>query len=331
MDKTIALSTEHGELWLERTADNRLKLIAKPNSPNYFVSRSEFISSYPKELIEKILDIKGLDYVCDEIARDEDPKYNSLFETGLFAFLDKEAFRNKRLLDFGCGSGASTMALRRILPETEIVGVELEENLLSIARARSLHYGCSGVTFLKSPSGTELPADVGVFDLVIMHAVFEHLLPGERNSILPLLWRVLRSQGVLYIDETPYRFNLIEAHTTGLPLINYLPDWMAHRASCRFSKRVQADETWPNLLRLGIRGASPGEILRLLRSPDDATATLLDVKKNGMRDRVDLWLYRSRLLRRSPLKNYAYFVFKAIKLVSGATIVPEVCLAIRKA
>ena len=193
MAEATVLSTADGELLLTPTGDNRLKLVARPNSADYFVSRREIVTNYSPELVKRILGVKGLDYVCDEIARDEDPKYVSFdFEMGLFAFVPKEAFSGKRLLDFGCGSGASTMALRRMLPKTEIVGVELEEDLLSIARARAAFYEFPDLTLRKSPSGTELPPDIGSFDFVVLHAVFEHLLPEERKIVLPLIWRVLR-------------------------------------------------------------------------------------------------------------------------------------------
>jgi hypothetical protein len=64
------------------------------------------------------------------------------------------------------------------------------------------------------------------FDYIMFNAVFEHLLPHERPRLLPAVFvRHLRPVGVMFLNQTPYRYSLVEVHTTGgLPLINYLPE-----------------------------------------------------------------------------------------------------------
>ena len=225
MQQAITLAVDGGILEIFPQGSGSLKLIARPASAAYFVNRHTVVTKYPLELIKHVLEVKGLGHVCDEIARDEDPHYIKWrIETGMFSFVDKKEFSDKRILDFGCGSGSSTMNLTRLLPRTEIIGVELEPSLLSIARARARFYGLPEASFRLSPSEKELPADIGDFDFIVMHGVYEHLLPDERDAILPLLWNRLKPGGCLFVDETPYRYFPIEHHTTGLPLINYLPD-----------------------------------------------------------------------------------------------------------
>src|SRR4051812_19084126 len=92
-------------------------------------------------------------------------------------YVDAEAFRGKRVLDFGCGAGASTLVMSRLLPPCEIVGVELEERLLRLARLRAEYLRKPGLRFFESPSGTALPAGLGTFDYIVLSAVYEHLLP----------------------------------------------------------------------------------------------------------------------------------------------------------
>jgi SAM-dependent methyltransferase len=124
--------------------------------------------------------VKGPSYVCDEIRRDEDPKYVTLFlHWALLGYVDPGAFAGKRLLDFGCGSGASTAILGRMFPETETVGVELEENLLGIARKRAAFYGNEGVSLRHSLSGERLPDDLGSFDFVTLSAVGGRVPRGD--------------------------------------------------------------------------------------------------------------------------------------------------------
>jgi ubiquinone/menaquinone biosynthesis C-methylase UbiE len=269
--------------------------------------------------------------VCDEIRRDEDPKYVTLFlHWALLGYVDPGAFAGKRLLDFGCGSGASTAILGRMFPETETVGVDLEENLLGIARKRAAFYGNEGVSLRHSLSGERLPDDLGSFDFVTLSAVFEHLLPHERNVVLGQIWSVLKPRGILFLNQTPFRFYPHEAHTTGLPGLNYLPDHLALRAARRFSARVDPDESWESLLRRGIRGGTEREVMRILRSAAKGTPVALKPERLGLRDTVDLWYEFSMEARPSRLKPVMKAAFKLASKVTGSAVAPAIDVAIAK-
>ncbi len=294
-----------------------------PRRPIY-ISRRSVLTTYPVDLIGHILKIKGPDYLCDEIARDEDPQYvQRWLRDDLLGFLDEALFRGARVMDFGCGSGASTMILARMFPETEIIGIELDPALLTIARERLEHYRYPNVRFLQSPSGTQLPGDCGSFDVIVLSAVVEHLLPRERKTILPLLWHAVRAGGVLCVNQTPHRYFPIEAHTTGLPLLNYLPARLALLAARRFSERIDKTESWETLLRRGIRGSTEREIRRNL-GPDAVELRPL----TG--DRVDLW--RSQLSPRHPaIKNVAALGMKVVSHCMGTVVSPNISVVFRKA
>jgi 2-polyprenyl-3-methyl-5-hydroxy-6-metoxy-1,4-benzoquinol methylase len=236
-------------------------------------------------MIRHIHAIKGI-YVVDEIMRDEDPSYVERFlRHEVLGYADASDFAGKRILDFGCGAGASTMVLGRILPRCEIVGIELEERLLSIAQSRVAHLGMSTIRLLQSPSGDTFPHGLGLFDYVMFSAVFEHLLPAERKALLPLIWSHLKPGGVLFLNQTPHRYSPVELHTTGLPLINYLSDGLTLRVARRLSERVDPDASWESLLRAGIRGGTVKEILGILSN--HGALTLLEPRPN-IGDQIDL-------------------------------------------
>ena len=113
------------------------------------------------------------------------------------------SFRGKRVLDFGCGSGASTMVLNRILGGAEICGVELDANLLRIAKARAHHYGLPGERLLLSPDGLTLPTGLGTFDVVVLSAVWEHLLPLERPAVLKQIWSICTARRPILPQSDP--------------------------------------------------------------------------------------------------------------------------------
>lgn len=320
MDLSELLRHRHG-LRVERLPDGRHHIDVQPE-PGCRGAAASWTTAYPAELILEIHATKRSD-VCDEIRREEDPRYvERAIRHEVLGYLHAEEFRGKRILDFGCGAGASTLVMSRLLPPCELVGVEREERLLRLARLRAEYLGKSALRFLLSPSGTTLPHGLGEFDYIVLSAVYEHLLPHERLVLLPAIWSHLKPGGVLFINQTPHRFSPIEMHTTGLPFINYLSDGLAYRATKRFSKRINGDEDWLALLRAGIRGATIGEVLRVLG--DDAT--LLEPKQG---DHIDLW--HGKLSKRYAwLKKGIWAALKALKPVAGIHLVPELTLAIRK-
>ena len=200
---------------------------------------------------------------------------------------------------------------------------------MRLANLRAQHYNCKNATFLRSPGPNSLPDSIGKFDYVILSAVFEHLLPNERTQLLPQLWDLLRSGGVLFVNRTPYRYFPIETHTTGLPLINYLPKKAALWYTHTFSKRNLAQDNWQTLLRKGIRGGCVREIRKILdKSPQKPL--FLKPQRLGLTDRVDLWYNETNTKRLGRIKKALFYSLKSLKFVTRVTVVPTLSLAIKK-
>jgi predicted O-methyltransferase YrrM len=279
-------------------------------------SRSTIETRYPRSLIGLIAEVVGEAFVCDEIARDEDPAYvaQSLLAT-LDAYVAKAP---ATVLDFGCGMGSSTMILARRYPSARLLGVEVDAELLRVAEARATYYRVGErVSFYVSPSGDTLPPLPGV-DLIVLSGVVEHLLPSERGRVLSDLWKLLPSGGVLVIDQTPNRAFPVEMHTTRLPGLNYVPDWVAQRLA-RLSRYERTARTWEERLRRGIRGTTVRALQRTL--PD---ATL--IRPAGM-DRIDLWM-----LEKAPTRARRAIarVAKVLQATTNVVMVPTLQLGFRK-
>jgi 2-polyprenyl-3-methyl-5-hydroxy-6-metoxy-1,4-benzoquinol methylase len=315
---------------ITETMDGKRSICVKPRDGTFIPVR-RWTTSYPLDLIAHVLDVKGRAYLCDEIMRDEDPRYiQHHFEWDILSYFSTEAFSGARILDFGAGCGASTMVLARMFPSAEVVSVELVPEFIALAEHRAAHYNVSDrVRILRSPDPSQLPKALGNFDFIVLSAVYEHLFPKEREMLLPLLWQHLKTNGVLFINQTPYRWFPIELHTTGLPFINYFPDSLALLICQHLSRRVRRDESWPELLRRGIRGGTIEEIIGILkRSRSDVE--LLTPSMNGLRDDIDLWFGLSSSSRWPCFKKTMRFAFKAIKMLTGMSMIPSLSLAIRK-
>jgi 2-polyprenyl-3-methyl-5-hydroxy-6-metoxy-1,4-benzoquinol methylase len=328
---TTTLKHKQADVFIDETPSGKNKVVVKLRDSDLFMPRSTCETTYPIDLIESILDAKGPNFLCDEILREESDSYVKVcLKYDLLSYVRADCFEGKRLLDFGCGSGASTMILARMFPKTDIVGIELEEKLLAVAEARASFYGFDHLDLMISPRGDELPPDAGQFDFVVMSAVYEHLLPGERATLLPKIWKTLKPGGVLFLNQTPHRYFPVETHTTGgLPLINYMPARTANYYARSCSPRKLKDYSWERLLRAGIRGGNAKEIMGILdREP--GSPILLRPSMLGVKDGIDLWYKKSGTVRMAAFKKLFQMFNKAAKIMTRSTMLPTLTLAIKK-
>jgi len=315
---------------IEELPTGKNKISVMPLRKNYYVSCSEWETSYPLDLIRQIMTIRSPSFLCDAIKREEEQSYMSeIIERGTLSYIEKEALAGKRLLDFGCGDGATSLWLARLFPNTEIVGMDMDESVLRIAGLKTEHYGLTRITYILSPSSTALPKGVGTFDYIFLIGVYEHLLPKERETLFPEIWSTLHPGGILFIFDTPNRYFPVEIHTTGLPLVNYLPDRSAHYLARRCSRRNVKDDSWETLLRKGVRGGTVKEIMRSINNAC-GTGTLLNPHRLGVRNRIDLWYTLSGGKRLRAVKAISSSILKLVMAATGCELTPYLTLAIRK-
>jgi SAM-dependent methyltransferase len=108
--------------------------------------------------------------------------------------LDQAGIVPTRVLDFGCGVGYATPELLGRLDARELVGVDVSERSLAIARA---HYGSDRARFLTADAAL----DTGAFDLAFTNGVFHHIPPAERLDAVRTVLRSLRPGGAFAFWE----------------------------------------------------------------------------------------------------------------------------------
>lgn len=96
-------------------------------------------------------------------------------------------------LDYGCGTGDTTLLLRDILQSESVVGLDI--STLSLERARARHgTGARFLTFAEySPDGS-----IGV---VYCNGVFHHIPIGERADAIRYIRKCLRPGGIFGLWE----------------------------------------------------------------------------------------------------------------------------------
>jgi SAM-dependent methyltransferase len=322
-----------GIVHLEELEGGRRRLQVAPRRPGLYIRPDFCVTAYPDDLIRLILEVKGPADLCREIMREEDP---TLLRRHLIltmdAHLDSQELIRRRLLDFGCGAGASTVILGRSLPGTEIVGVDVDGDDLRVARARVEFYRLPRVTFVQLVERDRLPEGLGPFHTVVLSAVFESLLPEERKTLMPQLWDLIEPGGVLLLDEVPARWFPVEVRASGLPLINFLPAPLAGFFARRCSRRVGRQNSWTDLRRKGIRGATIRAILRTLPK-GSGKPVLLPPYRHGYRSRVDLWYdgySGGEEGRMGVLRRMLFGLLRWASAILGTPLVPYLSVAVRK-
>jgi ubiquinone/menaquinone biosynthesis C-methylase UbiE len=102
-----------------------------------------------------------------------------------------------RVLDFCCGSGASAVpAAERVGPSGEVVGLDLAEGLLDLARAKAARRGLANTTFAVGDLEA-LDPRLGLFDAVV--CVFGIFFVPDMPRAIAGLWRHVGPGGRLAI------------------------------------------------------------------------------------------------------------------------------------
>jgi len=117
--------------------------------------------------------------------------YNTYFKT----------FRlkgNERMLDFGCGGGAGSRYLAKLLNHGHLTCVDLSCFWINRAKKRLQKFG--NVECLHGDI-RELNIPDSSFDVITITHVIHDISPAERSDIIKVLWRKLKEDGKLFIRE----------------------------------------------------------------------------------------------------------------------------------
>jgi SAM-dependent methyltransferase len=139
----------------------------------------------------------------------------------------------RRVLDFGCGSGGSAIALALVYPNVICTGTDIDPEEVTMARERAKLYGVAGrCEFHCVSAGKTLPFQDGSFDFCQCSSVLEYAVVMDvRRFCIREMARLLRPQGLLFCS-VPNRLYPFEIHTFKWGW-NYFPKLLrAHTVDC---------------------------------------------------------------------------------------------------
>lgn len=154
---------------------------------------------------------------------------------------DACSLKNKHILEIGCGTGSSTVALAE--QGAKVIGVDIDQGALLVAKQRAEIYEINAEFKEMNAQEVRIHFQSERFDMIIFFACLEHMTIDERVSSLKDAWKMLPSGGLLVITETPNRLWYFDSHTSRLPFFNWLPNELAFLYS-RFSPRENFKELY---------------------------------------------------------------------------------------
>lgn len=110
-------------------------------------------------------------------------------------------FRNKLVLDFGCGYGGKTVELACNCLAKEVCGVELFPEIVSHSSQYARFRGVDNCKFMVC-SQTDIPLESESYDVVVSHDVLEHV--SEPQTTVREIYRILKPGGRALIIFPPY-------------------------------------------------------------------------------------------------------------------------------
>jgi len=131
---------------------------------------------------------------ADEFYAPQDSRWDTIWGVFGEAMLDAARLRRgERVLDVGCGSGATTVqAARRVAPSGAAVGVDISAPMLALARRRVAAAGIDNVELLEADAQVH-PFEAGAFDAVISR--FGTMFFEDPEAAFTNLGRALRQGG----------------------------------------------------------------------------------------------------------------------------------------
>jgi ubiquinone/menaquinone biosynthesis C-methylase UbiE len=202
---------------------------------------------------------------------------------------------NCRIADIGCGSGEITSRLAQLYPRSEIIGIDILEHTVELARARYAKLA-SRVQFQQGDA-FELKLPSNHYDLVVCRHVTQSIPEPER--VLAEMKRISRPGGWVHVLSEDYGM----LHFTPGKMD---PDRFWHEGVRAAAAGMEVDErvgrqTWSLLRGLGFEHLTVDYlIVDTVRVPRETFAAIIEAWRDGYTD----VLSKHSKLKREDVRAY---------------------------
>ena len=180
------------------------------------------------------------------------------------------------VLEIGCGTGTSTVALCE--QKSRVTAVDVNRDSMEVAKSRLHAYGLTA-EFIHINAAHLLEAfPEQRFDFILYFASLEHMSFEERIQSLRAAFKMLTTNGYVVLIETPNRLWYFDGHTSLEPFYHWLPNDVA-MAYAKFTRREN--------FKRGFDAASERDISRFVRWGRGVSYHELEIALDG-RDKIQV-------------------------------------------
>ncbi len=254
------------------------------------------------------------------------------FRTNIIPWLNNaRPLAGARILEIGCGTGSSTVALAE--QGAHVVAVDVDEASLKVAEQRCALYGVNADIYFSNAVDVHTRFANEKFDFIIYFACLEHMTHEERMSAMATTWDMLDEGDMWCVIETPNRIWFDDHHTAKMPFFMWLPDDLAFkyaklspRKSLNSAYSDYSDDNFLHFLRAG-RGVSFHEFDLTMGSAQ--TLDVVSSLASYTQSRSKIWSYGRRLVR-SRNARYEAFLKKVCPEIHSGFMNASLDLIIQK-
>jgi SAM-dependent methyltransferase len=164
------------------------------------------MTSVPRPLPDDATGDRGKIYVCGYSSASVQIMASRTAEVHA-RFLLPHLTPGMRMVDLGCGPGSITVGLARIVAPGDVVGIDIEQTQVELARALAAEQKVANVRF-ELGDVRDLPFSDGMFDVVFGHTILMQF--QDPMPVLSEVRRILKPDGVAAFREPCFARNLSE-------------------------------------------------------------------------------------------------------------------------
>ena len=165
----------------------------------------------------------------------------------------------RKILDLGCGTGSTTIMLKKAFPNAEVIGLDLSPQMLVMADYKAQQSGLN-IQWLQGLAEATGFAD-DEFDLVTASLLFHETPPHIAEAILQEAYRLLSPGGTIAIldgnqktlRQTPWLTEVFEEPYINQYAAGSMDAWLG---AAGFTKVLTEDVWWTNQLSTGVKSVN---------------------------------------------------------------------------